>query len=93
MFLMPNADPREFRRNVAIVAMDREAGVNLEKIAADFGIDPITLSAWLKPASVEHGIRLGISPAGSAELREANKRIRLLEQEAEVLKRALAHVP
>jgi hypothetical protein len=41
---------------------------------------------------VEDGVRPGISSAESAELREANKRIRLLEQEAEVLKRALAYV-
>jgi transposase-like protein len=92
MFLMPNAYPSEFRRDVVTVAMNREPGVTLEKIAADFGIHPITLSTWLKRASVEDGVRPGISSAESAELREANKRIRLLEQEAEVLKRALAYV-
>lgn len=33
-----------------------------------------------------------VRPAGSSELREANKPIRLLEQDAEVLKRAPANV-
>ena len=75
---MPNAYPSEFRRDVVTVAMNREPGVTLEKIAADFGIHPITLSTWLKRASVEDGVRPGIRSAESADLREANKRIRLL---------------
>ncbi len=74
---MPNAYPREFRLDVVQVARNREPGVTLEKIAHDFGIHPIALSTWLKRASVEDGVRPGISAAESAELREANKRIRL----------------
>jgi len=89
MLTMTNAYPMEFRRDVVQVARHREPGVTLEKIAADFGIHPITLSTWLKRADIENGVKPGTT---SAELREANKRIRLLEQEAEVLKRALAYV-
>jgi transposase-like protein len=92
MLTMTNAYPMEFRRDVVQVARHREPGVSLEKIAADFGIHPITLSTWLKKADIEDGVKPGITSAESAELREANKRIRLLEQEAEVLKRALAYV-
>jgi transposase len=92
MFTMPNAYPIEFRRDVVQVARNREPGVTLEKIAADFGIHPITLSNWLKRADVEDGVRPGVRSAESAELREANKRIRLLEQEGWLLKRALAYV-
>jgi transposase-like protein len=68
MFLMPNAYPSEFRRDVVAVAMNREPRVTLEKIAADFGIHPITLSTWLKRASVEDGVRPGIRSAESADL-------------------------
>ena len=82
----------EFRRDVVQVARNGEPGVTLEKTAADFGIHPIMLSAWLKKADIDHGVKPGITSTGSAELREANKCIRLLEQEAEVLKRALAYV-
>ena len=89
---MPNAYPMEFRQDVVQVARNREPGVTLEKIATDFGIHPITLSTWLKKAEIDEGVKPGITSAGTAELREANKRIRLLEQEAEVLKRALAYV-
>lgn len=89
---MTNAYPMEFRRDVVQVARNREPGVTPEKIAADFGIHPITLSTWLKRADIENGVKPGTTSTQSAELREANKRIRLLEQEAEELKRALAYV-
>ena len=79
---MPNAYPIEFRRDVVQVERNREPGVSLEKIAADFGIHPITLSNLLKRADVEDGVRPGVRSAESAELREANKRIRLLEKSA-----------
>lgn len=74
------------------VARSRESGVTLEQIAADFGVHPITLSKWLRRADTDEG---GTKPApvsGDAELREARKRIRLLEQENEVLRRAAAYL-
>ena len=89
---MPNAYPMEFRRDVVQVAKTREPEVSLEKIAADFGIHPIILSTWVKKADIDEGVKPGSTSAETAELREANKRIRLLEQEAEVLRRALAYV-
>jgi len=92
MFTMPNAYPLEFRRDVVQVARNREPGVSLEKIATGFGIRPITLSTWLKKADIDDNVKPGMTSAESVELREANKPTRLLEQEAEVLKRALADV-
>ena len=38
MLTMTNAYPMEFRRDVVQVARNREPGLTLEKIAADFGI-------------------------------------------------------
>ena len=92
MFTISKPYPIEFRRDVFQVAKNRAPGVRLEKFAADFGIHPITLSTWLKKADIDDGVEPGVTSAESAELREANKRIRLLEQEAEVLKRALAYM-
>ncbi|MBP3081425.1 transposase [Streptomyces sp. 604F] len=90
---MPRPYPREFREDVVRVARSRESGVTLEQIAADFGVHPITLSKWLRRADTDEG---GTKPAPvsgeSAELREARKRIRLLEQENEVLRRAAAYL-
>ena len=89
---MPKPYPEEFREDVVRVARSRPDGVTLERIAADFGVHPMTLSKWLRQADVEDGVRPGVTAAESAELREANKRIRLLEQENEVLRRAAAYL-
>ena len=43
-------------------------------------------------ADVADGARPGTTAAENAELREAKKRIRLLEQENEVLRRAAAYL-
>lgn len=45
-----------------------------------------------RSADVEDGIKPGSTAAENAELRAAKKRIRLLEQENEVLRRAAAYL-
>ena len=89
---MPKPYPKEFRDDVIRVARNREVGVTLEQIAKDFGIHPTTLSNWLSQDAVDAGTKPGTTTEQNAELREANKRIRLLEQENEVLRRAAAYL-
>ena len=89
---MPKPYPQEFRDDVVRVARNRPEGATLEQVAADFGIHPMTLSKWLRQAAIEDGDRPGVTAAESAELRAANRRIRLLEQENEVLRRAAAYL-
>jgi len=89
---MPKPFPREFREDVIRVARDREPGVRVRDIAADFGISESCLNSWLRAADVEDGIKAGSTAAENTELREAKKRIRLLEQENEVLRRAAAYL-
>ncbi len=89
---MPKPYPREFRDDVVRVAQSREAGVTVEQLAKDFGVHPMTLFKWLRQADVDAGVKPGVSGGESAELREARKRIRLLEQENEVLRRAAAYL-
>lgn len=88
---MPKAFPEEFRRDVIAVARKGEAP--LRQIAKDFGISEGCLHRWLKIADRQDGV--GTATKGSdesAELREARKRIKLLEQEAEVMRRAVAYL-
>ena len=66
--------------------------MTIEQIAADFGVHPMTLSKWMRQADIDHGTKPGSTTSESAELREARKRIRLLEQENEVLRRAAAYL-
>ncbi len=62
----------------------------LAQIAKDFGISEACLHRWMKIADVEDGVRPGVTTVEAAELREARKRIRVLEQENEILRRAAA---
>ncbi|WP_156665121.1 IS3 family transposase [Rhodococcus sp. 852002-51564_SCH6189132-a] len=89
---MPKPYPKEFRDDVVRVARNREPGQHLRQIAADFGISESCLTNWMRAADVEDGITPGTTAGESAELREARKRIRLLEQENEVLRRAATYL-
>ena len=85
---MPKPHPQEFRDDVIAIARKGEAPIG--QIAKDFGISESCLRNWLTKADRAD------APAGdnrsAAELREAKKRIRLLEQENEVLRRAAAYL-
>ena len=89
---MPRPYPREVREDVIRVARNREPGARLKDIAKDFGISESCLNGWLAAADVEDGIKPGTTAAENIELRDAKKRIRLLEQENEVLRRAAAYL-
>ncbi|MFJ7416918.1 transposase [Streptomyces sp. NPDC098077] len=88
---MPKPYPKEFREDVVRVARNREPGVTLEQIVANFGVHPITLSKWLRRADTDECSKPATAAGESAELREARKRIRLLEQENGVLRRGAVH--
>lgn len=87
---MPKQYPKEFRDEVVRVALNREEGVRIKDIAADFGITESCLNNWL--AQARDGNQTPEARSESVELREARKRIRLLEQENEVLRRAAAYL-
>lgn len=89
---MPKPYPKEFRDDVVRVARGRDPGVTLDEIASDFGIHPMTLSKWLRQARIDDGEQPGRTTADAGELAAARRRIRLLEQENEVLRRAAAYL-
>ena len=89
---MPKPYPSEFRDDVVRVARNRGPGVTIEQIARDFGVHPMTLHKWMRRADVDEGVKPGVSRTEAAETRELKKRIRLLEQENEVLRRAAAYL-
>jgi transposase-like protein len=90
MSVMPKAFPSEFRRDVVAVA--RQSDAPISQVARDFGISESCLQRWLKLDDIEEGRRPGVTQSESVALREANKRIRLLEQENEVLRRAAVYL-
>lgn len=90
MVNVPKAFPKEFRNDVIAVARRGEAPIS--RIAKDFGVSESGLQRWLKIADVEDGIKPGVTQADATELREARRRIRLLEQDNEILRRAAAYL-
>ncbi|MEU8787426.1 IS3 family transposase [Streptomyces sp. NPDC048637] len=89
---MPKPYPEEFRQDVVRVARNRGPGVTVEQVATDFGVHPMTLWKWMRRADVDDGTKPGVTSQEGAELREARRRIKLLEQENEVLRRAAAYL-
>jgi transposase len=82
---MPRPFPAEFRlRAVALV----RAGQQITKTAQDLGVSAGALHKWVHQDKVDRGELPGTTTAESAELARARKRIRELETEVEVLRRA-----
>ncbi|WP_220296857.1 IS3 family transposase [Streptomyces sp. MBT84] len=89
---MPKPYSEEFREDVVRVARNRGPGVTVEQVAADFGEHAMTLWKWMRRADIDDGVKPGTTSQDNAELREARRRIKLLEQENEVLRRAAAYL-
>ena len=89
---MPKAFPKEFREDV--IRVYRGSGASVAQVAKDFGISPSCLKRWLMLDERDSVNASGPLRSGgeSGALREANKRIKLLEQENEVLRRAAAYL-
>ena len=64
----------------------------MKEIAKDFGISESCLTNWIATADRQDGSKPAAAVSESGELRDARRRIRLLEQENEVLRRAAAYL-
>lgn len=82
---MPRRYPAEFRRKVLDLI---EAGRPVAEIAAQLGVTGQTIYNWRNQDQIDRGLRAGMSTSESAELTAAKKRIRELETELAVTKRA-----
>ena len=82
---MSRSCPAEFRRKVLDLV---GAGRPVAEIAERLGVTGQTIYNWRNQDRVERGLRAGVTTAESAELAAARKRIRELETELAVTKRA-----
>jgi transposase len=91
MFSMPRTRPpypEEFRRDA--VGLVR-AGRGVKDVAESLGVSEQSLRNWVKQDQLNRRERDdGLTDDERAELRELRKRVRRLEQEREILKRAAA---
>src|SRR3954469_12650091 len=92
MCTMPKAFPKEFREDV--IRVYKSSDSSMAQVAKDFGVSPSCLKRWLSIAERRSSGSSGSARSGSESdaLREANRRIKLLEQENEVLRRAAAYL-
>jgi transposase-like protein len=77
--------PPEFRRRVLDLV---EAGRKVAEVAHDLGISGQTIYNWRRQDRIDRGLETGMSSAEWAELAAARKRIRELEAEVAVHRRA-----
>lgn len=82
---MPKQYPREFRER--IVAMAR-AGKPVSELCAGYDVSDATVFRWIKQDRVDHGEEVGTTSADNAELAAANKRVRELEHELDLVRSA-----
>lgn len=82
---MPRPYPAEFRfRAVALV----RAGKPITTVATELGISAGALHNWVRQDQIDRGERPGTTSRENAELTKANRRIRQLEEEVEILRKA-----
>jgi transposase len=81
--------PSEFRTEA--VRLVRSSNKLVREIAGDLGVAEQTLRNWLRQADLDDGHRSdGLTSSEQEELRTLRRKVRVLEEEREILKKAAA---
>jgi transposase-like protein len=77
--------PPEFRRRVVALI---EGGRKVCEVAAELGVSEQTIYTWCRQSRIDVGLESGLTTFEQAELTTAKKRIRELETELAIHRRA-----
>ena len=85
---MPKKYPVEFKQDVVAVA--RRGELSLGEVASDFGIAEETVRRWMRQADIDEGVKEGLTSSEQSEMVSLRRKMRRLEMENEILRRAAA---
>ncbi len=77
--------PPEFRRRVVDLV---EGGRKVSEVAGELEVSEQTIYSWRRQARVDAGLEAGVTTSEQAELAAARRRIRELESELAIHRRA-----
>jgi transposase-like protein len=77
--------PAEYRRRVIDLV---EGGRKIAEVSKELGVSQQTIYVWRRQARIDAGLEAGVTSAEQAELVAAKKRIRELETELAIHRRA-----
>ncbi len=86
---MPKRIPPEFKRDVVTVA--RRGELTAAEVAADFDISEQSVRRWMRQADIDDGVVAGQTSAEQSEVVQLRRKMRRLEMENEILRRAAAY--
>jgi transposase len=80
--------PPEFKEEA--VRLARSSDGSIRQLAKELGVSDQSLRNWMAQEQVDAGEREGLSTDERSELRQLRRRVRVLETERDILKKAAA---
>jgi len=68
----------------------RDTDKTLRQVASDLGISVESIRKWVAQSEIDEGRRDGLTTEERQEVAQLKRRVRILEQEREILKKAAA---
>ena len=73
-----------------VMALCRTSGTSVGKVARDLGLTETAVRRWVAQAEVDRGQRQGLTTTEREELGQLRRENRVLREERDLLKRAMA---